>query len=256
MKKKFTIIELVMVLAIIAILASLLFPALRRARMSAKKAVCMNNLNQQYTGYLTFATDNKGRAPFHRSSDNYEKSNWINSRGKLYNWGTLYVQGYLSGDQILADPTYQGNESKMVVTGSEYNDVNDLLFTVSSANERKKYKNTHAKLRTHYSVRPLIERSKEAYDLEDYQGSLITAYVNKAMISCGLIGMYTPDDGGPCHGMDGINTIFFDGSVKFLKGEYVNLMLSTKASSDYWDDNDNDGHPDDGFWYDLDSNNE
>ena len=61
--KRFTLIELLIVIAIIAILAALLLPALRSARESAKKAACINNEKQigsiiqqyalTYNSYLT-----------------------------------------------------------------------------------------------------------------------------------------------------------------------------------------------------------
>ena len=59
----FTIIEILVVIAIISMLAGMLLPALQRARSQAKKSTCMNNLKQFALAYQLFAQDHAGAFP-------------------------------------------------------------------------------------------------------------------------------------------------------------------------------------------------
>lgn len=65
-RRPFTLVELLVVVAIIAVLAAMLLPSLSRARATAKQSLCMNHVRQVYGGFSLYATDSDSLVPIMR----------------------------------------------------------------------------------------------------------------------------------------------------------------------------------------------
>jgi prepilin-type N-terminal cleavage/methylation domain-containing protein/prepilin-type processing-associated H-X9-DG protein len=71
----FTLVELLVVIGIIAVLISLLLPALNRAREQARSTKCLSNLRQLSMATMGFCNENKGSFPGQGGSGGHP--NWI-----------------------------------------------------------------------------------------------------------------------------------------------------------------------------------
>ena len=60
MRRGFTLTELLVTVAIIGVLAALLLPVLGRARVTAERATCINNLHQISTALVMYSDDHAG----------------------------------------------------------------------------------------------------------------------------------------------------------------------------------------------------
>ena len=102
----FTLIELLVVVSIIALLVSLLVPAVLQTREMARQAACASNLKAVGLGYHLFATDHNGWLP----------PNWLNrvyspyvqyftGSGTYVNDGILYRDKYVLSAKLFYCPS-------------------------------------------------------------------------------------------------------------------------------------------------------
>jgi len=65
----FTLVELLVVIGIIAVLVSILLPALGRARRQARTAQCLSNVRTISLGAMQYWNESKGYSPYYTDQD-------------------------------------------------------------------------------------------------------------------------------------------------------------------------------------------
>ena len=105
-RKAFTLIELFVVIAIIAILAAILFPVFARARENARRASCQSNLKQLSLGVMQYSQDYDEFLPSVRYP-------WADASGPATAWQGSYnsgTGGWATGWPDLIQPYIKSNQ--------------------------------------------------------------------------------------------------------------------------------------------------
>lgn len=132
-------IEILVVVAIIAVLASMLMPALQKAREKSRQAVCMNNLRQIGIAFIMYLDDYNGEFPWQEEND-------INNANGIYYWFGLLNERYLHNRKVFrcpSDPDYEytanhlsyGYNTHALGDGPTYMPVNTRLSQIKNLSE-------------------------------------------------------------------------------------------------------------------------
>ncbi|OGV47775.1 MAG: hypothetical protein A2017_07285 [Lentisphaerae bacterium GWF2_44_16] len=147
--KKFTLIELLIVISIIAILAGMLLPALKKAREQGYSILCKSNLKQVGTAFLNYSTDFNENTMYRNApyvefwSGDYADRPWYELLGLLGKYsqldygvkiGTLRNKGNYYGRNILCPA-----QKSMDYSYSDYMANQWFLGTISTSDAYKNH---------------------------------------------------------------------------------------------------------------------
>jgi prepilin-type N-terminal cleavage/methylation domain-containing protein/prepilin-type processing-associated H-X9-DG protein len=95
-RKAFTLIELLAVIAIISILASILFPVFARARENARRAGCLSNMKQIGLGVMMYVQD---------YDEKYPPSAYDTAASDVSAYWFGFIQPYIKSTQVFQCPS-------------------------------------------------------------------------------------------------------------------------------------------------------
>jgi prepilin-type N-terminal cleavage/methylation domain-containing protein/prepilin-type processing-associated H-X9-DG protein len=219
-KSAFTLIEILVVIAIIAILAAILFPVFARARENARRASCQSNLKQIALGILQYTQDNDEKFPFY---DNWETPTGVGG------WAYV-VQPYFKSTQILQCPSEE-NTSSSTVSSPYYTD-----YAYNLALGRKTA--TAPVIKGPINLATLTQSALTIMVLDSHSQSSVGweagadgDQCQSSSCTAGLAVLKKDGTRLPTFHLEGVNFAFTDGHVKWYKGDSATRTMANVYNS-------------------------
>lgn len=228
----FTLIELLIVVAIVAILAALIFPVFARARENARRASCQSNLKQIGIGLLQYSQDYDEVmiADWYGPTGN-NASDPASTANAGYKWMDAGYE-YIKSVQIFVCPTdsFDANHGKYI----NYNDLTATTTTAYGSYVINHGYGASIAGRTPAVSHPYVsgaanqfvsqaaaQEPEQTVWVVDGKGSFSINIANDILNIDNSTDPRTMENAKERH-LGTINTLFVDGHVKAVKLEYLN----------------------------------
>ena len=231
----FTLIELLIVVAIITILAGLLLPALNKAKLSALASSCINNQKQIGLALQSYTGDWNGYFPYAGYGD-------LISGGSRVTWCySLYEGGYIKNNNILfCDAAAPGLAGSYGLERSRKDSPNTCIKFPNSNLEYYRFINyginynyLASNMGGWYSTTTAELVTQKVERIKNPAGKVMTADTrNESSGGSGrhLLGFYYNPGGSnnmhACHS-NGSNILWCDGHVSYWKSPHQTLQVSS-----------------------------
>jgi len=248
-RRGFTLVELLVVVAIIALLVTILMPALANALELARRAVCATNLKVLATGWQMYWRDYDDRTPhmfnpLRQVTDCYSQFNFLvycttaahvdgRYEGTVaapdyVNAGMLWKTKNIESERVYVCPTVQRNSGQPWFHKENPWPVHRRYHTTMTYGTRR-MKN--------YNDSSLAQQANH-YDTRDDDVMIITAGVdsvrNPGDFSFMADSFRMPSVAVMSH-VPGVNVLYLDGHVKLWRDEKGDVLYDNGLPYDRWD---------------------
>ena len=144
-KLSFSLIELLIVIAIIGILTSILLPSLSKARLKGKRSLCLSNLKQLSIAQTLYSSENNGRLAISSFGTDWQTTTTASLH--VWNKDTVdpFVETYLNGNkQAFICPLQEVNENYFKWQNNSYKRLTSYMSVTNESLSNTLAAGTHS----------------------------------------------------------------------------------------------------------------